>query len=131
MVTIDRTADLAEALRAEIGRSQVDCILDVVGGPRWPELIDVLARGGTYAVAGAIAGPDVPLDLRTLYLRDLTFVGVTVTPPGLFADLVRHIERREVSPVVSGVYTFDDVHDAQRELADRGRVGKLVLHGWR
>ena len=131
VVTVDRTVDLAEALRAEIGRSQVDCILDVVGGPRWPELIDVLVRGGTYAVAGAIGGPEVPLDLRTLYLRDLTFVGVTVTPPGLFADLVRHIERREVSPVVSGVYTFDDVHDAQRELADRRRVGKLVLHGWR
>ena len=45
VVTIDRTVDLAEALRAEIGRSQVDCILDVVGGPRWPELIDVPRPG--------------------------------------------------------------------------------------
>ncbi|HEY8092223.1 MAG TPA: zinc-binding dehydrogenase, partial [Acidimicrobiales bacterium] len=129
-VTIDRTADLTEALLARTGRNEVDCILDVVGGERWPDLIRVLARGGTYAVAGAIAGPWVPLDLRTLYLRDLTFVGVTVTPPGLFADLVRHVERGEVRHVVSGVYTFDHVHDAQRAFADRRRTGKLVLHGW-
>ena len=41
-------------------------------------LIDLLQAGGRYTCSGAIAGPMVELDLRTLYLRDLTFTGSTV-----------------------------------------------------
>jgi len=32
-------------------------------------LLEVLKKGGRYAVAGAIAGPIVELDVRTLYLK--------------------------------------------------------------
>ena len=42
---------------------------DVVGGDSFGALIDALARGGRYVTAGAIAGPIVRLDLRTLYLK--------------------------------------------------------------
>lgn len=50
------------------GREVADGVVDVVGGSQWPALLDVIKRGGPYAVAGAIAGPLVTLDLRTLYL---------------------------------------------------------------
>jgi hypothetical protein len=33
-----------------------------VGG-QWPQLVEVLGRGGRYATAGAIAGPVVELDV--------------------------------------------------------------------
>ena len=36
-------------------------------------LLEVLKRGGRYVTAGAIAGPIVELDVRTLYLKDLSF----------------------------------------------------------
>ena len=42
---------------------------DVVGGDSFGALIDALAHGGRYVTAGAIAGPIVRLDLRTLYLN--------------------------------------------------------------
>lgn len=48
------------------GRARIDAIVDVVGGSGFPALLEVLRRGGRYAVAGAIAGPVVELDLRTL-----------------------------------------------------------------
>lgn len=89
-------ANLQAALREAIGRDTVDVVADVVGGSYWPQLIDVLARGGRYTCAGAIAGPIVEMDIRTFYLRDLTFTGATVVPPGVFSDLVRYIERGEV-----------------------------------
>ena len=60
----DRPADLR-------GQESVDVVIDVVGGSHWPELLEVLKRGGRYAAAGAIAGPVVALDLRTLYLKVL------------------------------------------------------------
>ncbi|SMX32712.1 D-arabitol-phosphate dehydrogenase [Maliponia aquimaris] len=68
-------------LRAALGDDRITVVADVVGGPYWSTLIDVLERGGRYTCSGAIAGPMVELDLRTLYLRDLTFTGSTVIGP--------------------------------------------------
>jgi NADPH:quinone reductase-like Zn-dependent oxidoreductase len=52
-----------------VGAQAVDVVVDVVGRPDWASLLDVLRRGGRLVTAGAIAGPIVELDLRTLYLR--------------------------------------------------------------
>ena len=70
--------DLAAALKAVIGQESVDVVADIVGGSLWPQLIEVLRRGGRYTCAGAIAGPIVEFDLRTFYLNDLVFTGATV-----------------------------------------------------
>ena len=47
------------------------------------------------AVSGAIAGPIVPLDLRTLYLKDLSFHGCTQQADSVFADLIGYIPKDE------------------------------------
>ena len=77
-----------EDLRGALAGETVTVVADVVGGPGWPALIDILARGGRYTCSGAIAGPMVTLDLRSLYLRDLTFTGSTVVPGHVFRDVV-------------------------------------------
>ncbi len=68
--------DFRQALRGE----RVTVVADIVGGPCWPSFINGLERGGRYTCSGAIAGPIVLFDLRTFYLRDLTFTGSTVIP---------------------------------------------------
>jgi NADPH:quinone reductase-like Zn-dependent oxidoreductase len=120
-------SDLAAELEAATGQPVVDVVADVVGGSVWPSLIDVLATGGRYTVAGAIAGPIVPLDLRTLYLRDLTFTGATVPAPDAFARLVRSIEDGAVRPLVSAVYPLEQLKDAQRAFLAKHHVGNIVI----
>ena len=120
-------ADLKAALRDAIGSASVSVVADVVGGPQFTSLIDVLERGGRYTVAGAIAGPIVELDLRTLYLRDLTFTGATVVPPGTFGDLVGYIERGEVRPVLARTFPLEKLHDAQRAFIEKKHIGNIVV----
>ena len=120
-------ANLKAALRTAIGTETVTVVADVVGGDSWPQLIDVLARGGRYTCAGAIAGPMVEMDLRTFYLRDLTFTGATIVPPGIFADLVRYIENGEIKPVIGGVYPLTELHAAQQAFIDKNHVGNIVI----
>jgi NADPH:quinone reductase-like Zn-dependent oxidoreductase len=119
-------ADLKAALRAAIGRETVDVLADIVGGPSWPTLLDAIARGGRYACAGAIAGPIVPFDLRTFYLRDLTFTGATIVPPGVFADLVGYIERGEIRPLLAETYPLERLRDAQEAFIAKRHVGNIV-----
>jgi len=120
---VPRDADLV----GSVGREIADVVVDVVGGAGWPALLEVLKRGGRYAVAGAIAGPVVSLDLRTLYLKDLRLLGCTVLDPHVFANLVGYIERHEITPVVARTYPLKEIVRAQQEFLAKQFTGKIVL----
>ncbi len=120
---IDRRADLAAA----VGRDSIDAVVDLVAGPSWPGLLDVLRRGGRYATAGAIAGPLVELDVRTLYLKDLTLLGCTFQEDAVFENLVSYIERGEIRPLVAKTFPLSEIRRAQEEFLAKSFVGKLVL----
>ena len=122
-LVVPRDADIVEAL----GRSSIDVVVDLVGGPGWPALLDVLSPGGRLATAGAIAGPIVELDLRTLYLGDLTLVGCTYQDEVVFENLVGYVERGEIRPVVAKTYPLRDIVEAQRDFVAKRFTGKLVL----
>ena len=135
-------ADKAEAVRA-LGASQtilrgtdlvavqggesVDVVIDVVGGAQFDQLLSLLRRGGRYGVAGAIAGPVVALDLRTLYLKDLRLIGCTVLEHGVFANLIDYIERGEIKPLVAATYPLAEIVAAQTAFLAKAHVGKIVL----
>ena len=122
-VTIARGTDLA----AQCGRESVDIVIDVVGGDQWPQLLSILKRGGRYATAGAIAGPTVQLDLRTLYLKDLRLFGCTVLEPEVFANLIGYIERGEIKPLVAAQFALSDIVAAQQYFLSKNYFGKIVL----
>ena len=119
--------NLRSALREAIGRDTVTVVADIVAGPLWPQFIDTLARSGRYTCAGAIAGPTVTLDLRTFYLRDLTFSGATVVPPGVFADIVGYIERGEIRPLLAKTYPLRELAKAQETFLAKRHVGNIVV----
>ena len=116
---------VAEATGANGG--SFDVVADVVGGSSFGGWLEALRRGGRYVTSGAIAGPVVDLDLRTLYLNDLQLHGATVYAPQVFADLVNYIERGELRPVVGGTYPLEQIHAAQRAFAGKRHVGSLVI----
>lgn len=114
-------------LEATFGREQFDAVIDVVGGTQFGRLLSLLKRGGRYAVAGAIAGPLVELDLRTLYLNDLRILGCTVLEPGVFPNLIRAITRGDVKPLVAATYPLSEIIAAQQAFLSKRHVGKIVL----
>jgi len=119
--------NLGVALQQAIGRDTVSVVADIVGGEAFGPLIATLERGGRYTCSGAIAGPIVELDLRTFYLRDLTFTGSTVVPPHIFTDLIGYIEREEVKPVLAASYALKDLRDAQQAFIDKKHTGNIVV----
>ncbi len=114
-------------LVSQFGHEYFDAAVDIVGGPQFGEILGVLKRGGRYGVSGAISGPVVDLDLRTLYLKDLRLIGCTVLEPDVFANLVGYIERGEVRPVVAATYSLADIVTAQEAFLTKQHVGKIVL----
>ena len=123
----DRVLERGADLVAELGRDSVDVVVDLVAGGQWPSLLDLLRRGGRYVTAGAIAGPMVELDVRTLYLKDLSLFGSTYQERVVFENLVSYIERGEIRPLVAATYPLSEIHQAQTDFLAKRHLGKLVL----
>ena len=121
--TISRETDLTVVP----GLNSVDVVIDLVAGEKWPQYLEALRPGGRYAVAGAIAGPLVELDVRTLYLKDLSLIGCTVLEPEVFNNLIKRIEQGAIKPVVARSFALEEICDAQSLFLKKQHVGKIVL----
>lgn len=123
----ERTLARDAQLSKELGQNSIDVVIDLVAGKQWPELLDVLKPFGKYATSGAIAGPLVELDVRTLYLKDLTLLGCTVLSPEVFPNLIKRIEAGEVSPLVAKTFSLHQIAEAQKQFEAKQHIGKFVI----
>ncbi|GDX19585.1 alcohol dehydrogenase [Actinomycetes bacterium] len=120
---VDRDSDLVN----ELGEESFDVVIDNVGGPHFAGELNTLKRGGRYATSGAIGGPLVDLDLRTMYLKDLTLIGCTAWDEPVFPRLVSYIESNRIKPLVAKTFPLADIARAQQEFLEKKHVGKFVL----
>ncbi|MFT7533061.1 MAG: NADPH:quinone reductase-like Zn-dependent oxidoreductase, partial [Gammaproteobacteria bacterium] len=77
--------------------------------------------------AGAIAGPISQIDVRTLYLKDLSLFGCTFQEDVIFENLIGYMEKGEIRPIVSSTYPLKDIAIAQEAFLAKKFTGKLVL----
>ena len=85
------------------------------------------APEGATSVPAPSPGRSVALDLRTLYLRDLTLIGCTFQDEGVFENVVSYIERGEIRPTVAKTYPLANIVTAQTDFLAKQFTGKLVL----
>jgi NADPH:quinone reductase-like Zn-dependent oxidoreductase len=105
----------------------VDVVVDNVAGPGFGNLLKVLKRGGRYVSSGAIAGPEVALDMRDLYLKDITLSGCTAWGEPVFTNLIGYIERNEIVPLLAATYALQSMAAAQQQFLLKQHIGNLVL----
>ena len=119
--------DLVEAVHKAANGSPIDVVADLVGGAMFNDLLKILRPEGRYTTAGAIAGPVVQLDLRTMYLKQLELHGSSQGSRPDFRRLVRYIEEKKIRPLVGSVYPLSEFHRAQSDFMKKSFVGKLVV----
>tara|TARA_B100000482_G_C12543359_1_gene273132 strand:- start:373 stop:927 length:555 start_codon:yes stop_codon:yes gene_type:complete len=124
---LDRNEKELKSNIIELAQGPVDVLADVAGGNNFVQLFETITRGGCYVTAGAIAGPIVDLDLRTLYLNDIEMHGCTVYDPAVFKLLTEYIENEKVRPIIGGVFRLDEIREAQKEFSKKQHVGAMVL----
>ena len=119
--------DYAAAWRRQLPTRQIDVVADVVAGDKVPVLLDLLAVGGRYVTAGAIAGPMVTIDWRKLYLKHLTLLGATMGTQEEARQIVRYVASGQLKPLIAGVYPLAHLVQAQQDFKTRSHFGKLVI----
>lgn len=120
---ITRDENFHEAL----GLHQFDIIVDNVAGEEFPVLLKQLVAGGRYVSSGAIAGPIVQLDMRDLYLKDITLIGSTAWDEPVFPHLISYIEAGEITPLLAKQFALSDIVAAQEYFSKKTYIGNVVL----
>jgi len=125
-MTEPRAEKIPRTMRAMVtmGHGGLD---QIVYHQDWPHLIDCLDRGGRYVCSGAITGPMVELDLRTLYLRDLSFFGSTIIGPEIMSNLVGYIESGAIRPLLAATYPLTELREAQAAFIAKQHSGNIVV----
>jgi NADPH:quinone reductase-like Zn-dependent oxidoreductase len=127
VVVRDGDTDLVDAVAKVTGGEPIDVVADLVAGPMFNDLLRILKPEGRYTTSGAIAGPVVQLDLRTMYLKHLELHGSSQGTRGAFRRLVRLIEDGTIVPLLHGTYPLSEFHRAQRDFMSKGFIGNLVV----
>ena len=69
----------------------------------------------------------ITVDLRRIYLRDITLHGCTYQAPEVFARLIEMARAGRVRPRIADTYPLRDIARAQADFQAKTHAGKLVL----
>ncbi len=119
--------DWVAQVQSMMNGAAIDVVADVVAGPLFNDLINLLRPEGRYTTAGAFGGALVELDLRTIYLKHLQIHGSSQGTRAAFARLLQYIESGRISANLFATYPLSDFHRAQRDFISKNYVGKLVV----
>jgi NADPH:quinone reductase-like Zn-dependent oxidoreductase len=121
------TGDFVADVARMTGGRPVDVVADLVGGELFGKLLNVLRPEGRYTTAGAIAGPVVQLDLRTMYLKQLQLNGSSQGTRGAFKRVLDYIEAGTIKPILAATYPLSQFHEAQTQFMSKRFVGNIVV----
>lgn len=119
--------DLVQKTEEATAGKPVDVVADLVAGPIFNDLLRILKMEGRYTTAGAIGGPVVDLDLRTLYLKQQELHGSSQGTRTAFRRLLKYIEEGKIRSLLDRTYRLSDFHTAQTAFMSKSYVGKLVV----
>ncbi|SEJ98234.1 alcohol dehydrogenase family protein [Paraburkholderia diazotrophica] len=126
-VMLRDTDDFAADVARMTGGRPIDVVADLVGGALFGKLLNVLRPEGRYTTAGAIAGPVVQLDLRTMYLKQLQLNGSSQGTRGAFKRVLDYIEAGTIKPILAATWPLSQFHEAQTQFMSKSFVGNIVV----
>ena len=126
VINYERQPLAQEVLRLTDGKG-ADLVIESVGGRVLAESLEAVAVGGRLVTCGAHAGETVPLDVVSLFRRQITVQGNHYAPRREIAHVLRLVAAGRLRPVLHATYPLDAVQQAARATADRSLFGKLVL----
>lgn len=119
--------DIVERVRRLTDRRGVDVVVEHVGQATWETSVRCLARSGRLVTCGATTGPEVGIDLRVLFARQLALLGSYMGTKGELLQAAALFFAGRLRPVVDSVFDLAEAAQAHRRLEAREHFGKIVL----
>ena len=119
---------ISDEVRKITNKEGVDIVVEHVGAATWDESVKSLKSGGTLVTCGATTGPNVAIDLRHLFARQLTLRGSYMGTMGDLHEVLRHVFAGRLKPVVDRVFPLSELRAAHEYLEKSQMFGKIVVN---
>jgi NADPH:quinone reductase-like Zn-dependent oxidoreductase len=119
---------ISEEVRKITNKAGVDVVLEHVGAATWDESVKSLKSGGTLVTCGATTGPNVGIDLRHLFARQLTLLGSYMGTMGELHEVLRHVFAGRLKPVVDRAFPLSELRTAHEYLEKSQMFGKIIVN---
>jgi NADPH2:quinone reductase len=128
---------LTERVQAIAPDHGVDLLLDSVGGGAITEHMQAMAIKGRWVQIGRLGGLGGEINLDDLALKRLQLIGVTFRTrsmaeriacfQAMARDLGPLLGNDHMRPLVSAVFPFDQITEAQDHMVTNQHIGKIVI----
>jgi NADPH:quinone reductase-like Zn-dependent oxidoreductase len=118
---------ISEEVRKLTNKEGVDIVVEHVGAATWDESVRSLKTAGTLVTCGATTGPNVSIDLRHLFARQLRLLGSYMGTMGELREVLGHVFAGRLKPIVDRTFALAEVRAAHEYLEKSQMFGKVVL----
>lgn len=119
--------DFAKEVKRLTDGKGVDLVFEHIGPQTWEKSLASLKKGGRMVTCGATSGPIASIDIRFLFVKELSLFGCYMGARRELLDVLRLVEEGRLRPVIDSVYPLKDAAKAQARMLDRKNFGKIVL----
>jgi NADPH:quinone reductase-like Zn-dependent oxidoreductase len=119
---------ISEEVRKITNKEGVDIVLEHVGPATWDESLRSLKPAGTLVTCGATTGPQVGIDLRFVYSRQLSIFGSYMGTMGELHEVLKHVFNGALKPVVDRTFLLAEARAAHEYMEKSQMFGKIVLN---
>jgi NADPH:quinone reductase-like Zn-dependent oxidoreductase len=123
-----RTNPNWEALVLErTGGEGADITVETGGAGTLEASMKATRAGGVIAYLGALTGLKAEVNTGLVLMKRLHLAGIYVDSRACFQDLLSHLAKQSVRPVIDRVFDFDELPEALRVMERGDHFGKIVL----
>ncbi len=104
-----------------------DVVMEHIGPATWDESLRSMKPGAVLVTCGATTGPNVSMDLRFVYLRQLSVRGSFMGTMGELHEVLKHVFSGRLKPVVDRTFPLQEARAAHEYMETSRMFGKIVL----
>lgn len=119
---------ISEEVATITHKAGVDIVFEHVGVATWAESLKCLRPAGKLVTCGATTGPNVQVDLRFVYSRQLQILGSYMGTMGELYEVLGHVFAGKLRPVVDRAFPLSEISAAHEYMERSEMFGKIVLN---
>lgn len=119
---------ISDEVRKITSKEGVDIVIEHVGAATWDESLKSLKSSGTLVTCGATTGPNVSIDLRHLFARQLSLLGSYMGTMGELHEVLKHVFAGRLKPVLDRTFPLSEIRAAHEYLEKSRMFGKIVVN---
>lgn len=111
-------------------RRGVDVVVDNVGAATLNTSMKAVARGGRIVIVGNTSGPEIGIDIRYIFSKQISIIGSTMGSHQDFREVTSLLWSGRLRPVIDTILPLSEGREAFAMMERSDQFGKIVVEPW-